>query len=118
LGIWVGADNNTAMGRGHTGGQASTPIWIKTMKAIYEKSPETGSFKKPKGIGHISLCPLSHLHASEDCPKDRRSHDFFPVGRYPQKCVPAQDHKTSTSTDQNDIFNDSGEENTNNAGVF
>lgn len=118
LGIWVGADNNTAMGRGHTGGDASTPIWIKTMKAIYKKYPETGSFKKPNNIGHISLCPISHLHASKECPKDRRSHDFFPRGRYPKKCVPATDHEGSTVNINNDLFNDSGDENSNSSGIF
>ncbi|WP_022664627.1 penicillin-binding protein 1A [Desulfospira joergensenii] len=39
LGVWVGNDDSSTLGRYETGAKAALPIWIDTMKAVLENQP-------------------------------------------------------------------------------
>ncbi|MFQ5787098.1 MAG: penicillin-binding transpeptidase domain-containing protein [Thermodesulfobacteriota bacterium] len=52
VGVWVGKDNHTSLGKGEAGSRAALPIWIDFMKmALPEYS--NNEFEVPKGIKFV-----------------------------------------------------------------
>ncbi|MFH1984887.1 MAG: PBP1A family penicillin-binding protein [Pseudomonadota bacterium] len=58
VGVWVGQDDNTALGPYETGAKAALPIWTAFMAAVLETEP-VGYFDVPDGTTHISIDPVT-----------------------------------------------------------
>ncbi len=67
-GVWVGFDERRTMGRGMTGGRTAGTIWSDfIVKALAGKPP--GAFPAPPSdVIAVTICSLSGLRASPDCP--------------------------------------------------
>jgi len=64
LGVWVGMDDQTTLGRGETGARAALPIWIEFMKTALKRVPDE-PFSIPKGIVYARIDPTTGLLAPE-----------------------------------------------------
>jgi len=79
LGIWVGFDDNTTLGKGQAGAYVAVPPWPYIMdRAIYNNSPKdsTGTpiidrklyeFPRPEGIKTVPICDTTGLLAQPFC---------------------------------------------------
>lgn len=89
LGIWVGIDDHSSMGPGHTGSADAVPLWIDVMNFAMQNRPYQ-DFPRPEGVVDVSLCPNSGLRAQGFCPPPVP--DYAIAGREPDFCTPGQ-HK-------------------------
>jgi penicillin-binding protein 1A len=87
LGIWVGIDDHSSMGPGHTGSADAVPLWIDVMHFAMRNRPYQ-DFPRPEGVVGVSLCPLSGLRAQGFCPPP--APDYAIAGREPDFCTPGQ----------------------------
>lgn len=78
--VWVGFDVRRTMGRGMTGGHVAAPIWTDfmrnaepTWRDFAKTTLGTGTAAKfpgvPKGIVSFTICSLTGLAPSQDCPE-------------------------------------------------
>jgi len=89
VGVWVGKDNHTSLGKGEAGSRAALPIWIDFMKmALPEYS--NNEFEVPKGIklvdtpyGSIPYTTDSLMH--ETLVDIREIENSFVESRYSQE---------------------------------
>ena len=95
MGVWVGIDSHIPMGRGHTGGDAATPIWIKTMKVAHEKLP-IQHFAMPKGITSATICKGTQKLANDLC--SEKESEIFTLKNRPSEYVNPKDLQTNTKS--------------------
>jgi len=87
LGVWVGIDDHSSMGPGHTGSSDAVPLWIDLMKfAMRGKALQ--DFPRPPGVVTVELCPISGLRAQAFCPPPLE--DYAIAGQEPDFCSPGQ----------------------------
>lgn len=80
VGVWVGLDDNTPMGRGASGGGAALPIWEDFMKEALELYG-MGEYAIPSGIVKVKIDPKTGMAASS---LDQNAYDeFFVLGTEP-----------------------------------
>ncbi len=53
VGVWVGKDDHTTLGKGESGSRAALPIWMDFMETVLKESPG-GGFEVPQGIRFAS----------------------------------------------------------------
>jgi penicillin-binding protein 1A len=84
-GIWVGVDDHTSMGSGHTGSADAVPMWIDVMRFASRKQP-LADFPRPAGVVSVTLCAVSGLRAQGFC--SATTEDYAIAGREPDFCTP------------------------------
>jgi penicillin-binding protein 1A len=84
-GIWVGVDDHSSLGPGHTGSSDAVPLWIDLMRFAMAKRA-LQDFPRPEGVATVALCPLSGLRASAFCPP--AVNDYVKGGHEPDFCSP------------------------------
>jgi penicillin-binding protein 1A len=82
-GIWVGIDDHSSMGPGHTGSADGVPLWIDVMNFAMRNRP-LQDFPRPEGVVSVALCPLSGLRAQGFCPTPIL--DYAVSGKEPAFC--------------------------------
>ncbi len=87
LGVWIGIDDHSSMGPGHTGSSDAVPLWIDLMSFAMRGRPYQ-DFPRPGGVVSVSLCPLSGLRAQGFCPPP--IDDYAIAGQEPDFCSPGQ----------------------------
>jgi len=87
MGVWVGLDDHTPMGGGHTGSANAVPLWIDVMSAAVKGRP-LQDFPRPAGVAEVSLCATSGLRAQFFCPASQN--EFYREGHEPGSCTPLQ----------------------------
>jgi membrane peptidoglycan carboxypeptidase len=73
-GVWVGNNNNSPMGDDMTGGTASAPIWHAIMEYAFTRpdlSKEGQGWTRPPTIVEATVCKVSGLLQTPDCPKQK-----------------------------------------------
>lgn len=60
LGVWVGMDDHTTLGKKETGARAALPIWIEFMQAALKELPDV-PFNIPKGIVYAQVDPKTGM---------------------------------------------------------
>lgn len=80
-GVWVGNADNSAMYRVF-GSATAAPIWNQFMERTLEGTPPT-PFKVPQGIVKATVCSISGLKPTPQCPQTRT--EVFLEGTVPQK---------------------------------
>ncbi len=78
-GVWVGNADNTPM-VDVTGVSGAAPIWNAFMREVLRGQPEL-NFTRPDGLIRVSVCALSGLLPTDDCP--RRRSEWFIDGTQP-----------------------------------
>ncbi len=58
-GVWVGFDNQKAIGPGETGAKAALPIWLSYMIEATKSDPADEDFATPPGIVFASIDPVT-----------------------------------------------------------
>ncbi len=53
-GVWVGYDDNTALGKGETGGVVAAPIWLSFMQRVVKNQP-VKVFEVPEGVTFVKI---------------------------------------------------------------
>lgn len=66
LGVWVGRDDNSPLGRGETGGQAALPAWIDVMLASAAEGPPP-PWPAPPGVSAVEIDLASGGRAGPAC---------------------------------------------------
>jgi penicillin-binding protein 1A len=87
LGVWVGIDDHSSMGGGHTGSSDAVPLWIDVMTFAMRGRPYQ-DFPRPGGVVSVALCPVSGLRAQGFCPPPLE--DYAISGQEPDFCSPGQ----------------------------
>ena len=64
-GVWVGYDSERSLGKDHTGGHVSAPVFLAYMQAALGDSP-VHDFAVPEGITFVSMEPGTGRRASPD----------------------------------------------------
>jgi penicillin-binding protein 1A len=81
VGIWIGTDDHSPLGPGHTGTDDAMPLWVDIMRGLH-KGVKVKDFEKdfprPAGVSDVSVCRLSGLVAQSFC--DSVAHDFKVAG--------------------------------------
>ncbi len=96
-GVWVGADDHTPMGPGHTGADDAVPVWLAAMKFAHQNSKRL-DFPKPSGVVQATICQESGLLAQSFCKATNT--DWFLAGYVPQdNCTPEHHSRASVGTD-------------------
>jgi 1A family penicillin-binding protein len=67
VGVWVGRDQPTSIGRDAYAARVALPIWADFMKRTAAMLP-AHDFAVPDGIKGESLCSVSHLKPLDTCP--------------------------------------------------
>ena len=67
VGVWVGFDDKTTLGKHGTGAEVALPIWTEFMKSATSKMEASG-FQKPEGVFFRTVCLKSGLLATSRCP--------------------------------------------------
>jgi penicillin-binding protein 1A len=67
VGVWVGFDDKTTLGKHGTGAEVALPIWTEFMKSATSKMEASG-FQKPEGVFFRTVCLKSGLLATNRCP--------------------------------------------------
>ena len=67
VGVWVGFDDKTTLGKHGTGAEVALPIWTEFMKFATSKMEASG-FQKPEGVFLRTVCLKSGLLATSRCP--------------------------------------------------
>lgn len=98
MGVWVGLDDHTPMGTGHTGSANAVPLWIDVMSAAMKDKPFQ-DFPRPEGVVEVSYCQTSGLRAQFFCPAPVT--DYVIAGHEPDGCNPLQHllHKRAAPED-------------------
>ncbi len=68
VGVWVGRDDNTPLGRGETGSQAALPVWVDVVLASAADGPPP-PLPVPSGIVFVEIDLDSGLRATDACPE-------------------------------------------------
>ncbi len=74
VGVWVGFDDKTTLGKHGTGAEVALPIWTEFMKSATSKMEVLG-FQKPEGVFLRTVCLKSGLLATSRCPNTAT--DYF-----------------------------------------
>ncbi|MDQ3002224.1 MAG: penicillin-binding protein [Fibrobacterota bacterium] len=81
VGIWIGTDDHSPLGPGHTGTDDAMPLWVDIMRGLH-KGVKVRDFEKefprPTGISDVSICKLTGKSAQPFC--DSVAHDFKVAG--------------------------------------
>jgi len=67
VGVWVGFDDKTSLGKHGTGAEVALPIWTEFMKAA-TSGMEVSDFQKCEGVFLRTICLESGLLATNKCP--------------------------------------------------
>jgi penicillin-binding protein 1A len=84
-GIWVGIDDYSPMGTGHTGSANAVPLWVDLMR-VAERGRPLQDFPRPDGVAEVSICPVSGLRAQFYC--SGATPDYYVAGHEPESCSP------------------------------
>ncbi len=84
-GVWVGYDDQTAMGKGETGSRAASPIWLYFMSDVLKGRPVT-DFSVPDGIVFAKIDAMTGLLASPY--SEKTVFQAFRVGTEPKEYSP------------------------------
>jgi membrane carboxypeptidase/penicillin-binding protein len=76
VGVWVGFDQPTPIGREAYGARVALPIWADFMKRVSSRLPSP-DFVVPAGLQVEDLCSVSYLRPVEGCPVYR---EYFKSG--------------------------------------
>ncbi len=82
LGVWVGRDDNTPLGRAETGARAALPVWIDTVLASAASGPPP-PWPVPRGIRFVEIDLDSGLRATPACAET--AHAAFAAGTEPRR---------------------------------
>jgi penicillin-binding protein 1A len=74
VGVWVGFNDKTSLGKHGTGAEVALPIWTEFMKSA-TSGMEVLDFQKPEGVFLRTICLESGLLATSRCP--HTATDFF-----------------------------------------
>ena len=85
IGVWVGNDDNKAMGNGETGGTTAVPIFIDVAKALDLKAK---AFPRPAGVTTVTIDKATGLVAPPDAPKGSTLSEVFVDGTAPTEIAP------------------------------
>ncbi len=97
MGVWVGADDHTGMGPGHTGADDAVPVWISVMTHA-EKGKSALQFPRPEGVVEATVCQASGLLAQSFC--KLTTTDFYIAGHQPtEPCTPEMHSKNNSGED-------------------
>jgi penicillin-binding protein 1A len=86
-GIWVGLDDYSPMGSGHTGSANAVPLWTDLFHAATRGQP-LQDFPRPEGVAEVSICPVSGMRAQFYC--SGAYTDYYTAGHEPGICLPTQ----------------------------
>ena len=67
VGVWVGEDQPSPIGREAYGARYALPIWADFMKAAVRRRPAR-AFDPPGNMEAVQLCKVSYLRPVETCP--------------------------------------------------
>ncbi|MEO6094572.1 MAG: PBP1A family penicillin-binding protein [Fibrobacteria bacterium] len=79
--VWVGTDDHSSLGAGHTGTDDAMPIWLDVMRGLHKglKAHEFDKdFPRPLGVADVRLCKLTGRAAQVFC--DSVATDFRVAG--------------------------------------
>lgn len=82
VGVWLGRDDSTSLGRGETGGRAALPVWIEFMS---QARPEDEAFPSVRYAKEALVCAESGSLAGPQC--TGRAEMFVP-GTVPVEVCP------------------------------
>jgi penicillin-binding protein 1A len=86
MGVWVGSDDHSSMGPGHTGADDAVPVWISVMTRA-EKGKKALAFPRPAGVVDATVCEVSGLLARPFC--KATNSDYYIAGHEPtEPCTP------------------------------
>ena len=85
IGVWVGNDDNSPMGRGEVGGVTALPAFIETLKAM---APRNQSFLRPPGVVTADIDLVTGLLAAPGAPAKTHMTEVFVDGTAPTEVAP------------------------------
>jgi penicillin-binding protein 1A len=95
--VWVGADDHTPMGPGHTGSDNAVPVWLAAMRFAH-KGQKILDFPKPPGVVQVTICQISGHLPQSFC--KATTTDWFIAGTAPEEyCTPEQHSRQAGPTD-------------------
>jgi len=86
IGVWIGNDDNTPMGRGEAGGATALPAFIDTLRAM---APKDRAFPRPPGIVTADVDLATGLLAPPGAPAKTHAIEVFLPGTAPTEVAPA-----------------------------
>jgi penicillin-binding protein 1A len=97
MGVWVGSDDHSSMGPGHTGADDAVPVWISVMSKA-EKGKKALPFDRPAGVVEATVCETSGLLAQSFCKATNT--DYYISGHEPtEPCTPEMHSKNNAGED-------------------
>lgn len=90
--IWIGSDVNKSLKSGAQGGRDAAPLWQAYMSKLHEAKELPNkdildTTAKELGLKKYTICGISGLRVSENCPKEDYVKDWFVPGTQPtMKC--------------------------------
>lgn len=95
IGVYVGFDNPSSLGRYETGASAALPIWKDFAKKALANKPDI-PFRRPPGIKLIKIDAKTGLLPSPGTPKERIIYEAFREGTEPTSSSAAVGNDSST----------------------
>ena len=85
VGVWIGYDDNTPLGRGEAGGVTALPAFVDTMKAVGAKNRP---FPRPSNVGAARIDLVTGLLAADGAPESSTMMEVFVAGTEPTEVAP------------------------------
>lgn len=85
VGVWIGYDDNTPLGRGEAGGVTALPAFVDTMKAVGAKNRP---FPRPGNVGGARIDIVTGLIAADGAPESSTIMEVFVAGTEPTEVAP------------------------------
>ncbi|MBK9030209.1 MAG: PBP1A family penicillin-binding protein [Myxococcales bacterium] len=85
IGVWVGNDDNSPLGRGEAGGVTALPAFIDTLKAM---GPKNTPFPRPPGVVTADIDLVTGLLAAPGAPAKTHMTEVFVDGTAPTEVAP------------------------------
>lgn len=80
IGVWIGNDDNSPIGRRETGGTTATPVFVDIVQAMQQPAKP---FARPPHVVEATIDKASGLLAPEGAPKDSTRSEVFVEGMAP-----------------------------------
>jgi penicillin-binding protein 1A len=85
VGVWIGYDDNTPLGKGETGGTTALPAFVDVMKAI---GPKNRAFSRPPEVGSARIDLATGMLAADGAPDKSTLMEVFIAGTEPTEVAP------------------------------
>ncbi|ACY16929.1 penicillin-binding protein 1A [Haliangium ochraceum] len=104
VGVWVGFDDNSPLGRGEGGGKTALPVYVNLLESI-GKRERSAQWPTPEGVVTVRVDRATGLRAADGASDEDSYSEVFVTGTEPAEYAPSPDEDAASDFVQ-DAYDD------------